>query len=42
MPRNPCASAVRIGKDPSTYFNKTSYVSIGDLYIDPDRRNRID
>lgn len=42
MPRNPCASALKKGKDYSVYFSKPSYTTIGDKYIDPDRRKRID
>lgn len=42
MLRNPCASALKKGKDTSVYFSKVSYTTIGDLYIDPDRRKRLD
>lgn len=39
MPRNPCATGHKKGKDTSVYFSKVGYTTIGDLYIDPDRKN---
>lgn len=41
MDRNPCSSALKKGKDPSVYFSKVTYTTIGDLYIDPDRKDRL-
>lgn len=40
MRPNPNATALKKGKDNSVYFSKPSYATIGDLYIDPDRKDR--